>query len=100
MVSKKVALILVVVIMLCSVFLETVSAGGKGGQTIILGGAGGCGGLLYRTKGKDGKKGEMIIMQPCDKHDDDHDVTYDSQGFIPYPMFMGGYGHGYGRKRK
>ena len=53
-------------------------------------GGGGCG-LIYKTKGKDGKKGELVIMNSCE-HKDEHEVTY-SHSYMPM------YGHGYGRRR-
>jgi len=103
-----------VILVLCVTINFTPStfvSAGKKGSLYIVGGSKGCGpALLYKSNGKDGKKGETIIMNPC--HDDDygHD-SHHTTSFIPYPMFTGyggghygggggygggGYGGGYG----
>lgn len=59
------------------------------GDLYILGSSG-CG-IVYKSKGKEGKKGETIIMNSCHGgSDDDHHDSYPH--FMPYPY--------YGRKRR
>lgn len=77
--------------LVCAIIINVVDADKKGSLYILGGGGGGGCGLIYKTKGKDGKKGELVIMNSCE-HKDEHEVTY-SHSYMPM------YGHGYGRRR-
>ena len=82
----------VFIALICSFLWPECEAGDKG-DLYILGGSNGCGpGIFYKTNGKKGKKGELIIMNNCD-HGEDNDHHYETPTFIPYPIFHGGY-HG------
>ncbi|KAI2797072.1 hypothetical protein BLOT_015529 [Blomia tropicalis] len=82
-------------VFLCLMQWNTTEAGDKG-DLYILGGSKKCGpGLLYKSKGKKGKKGELVIMNSC--HEEDEVTVHNDYSMMYMPMYHGyGHGHGYG----
>ncbi|KAF7492570.1 hypothetical protein SSS_00819 [Sarcoptes scabiei] len=77
--SAKILRFFITIFVLTTTIILLTEAGGKKGDLYILGGGGGCGpSLLYKTNGKNGKKGEMVIMNNCDsgsyKNDENEEV--------------------------